>query len=352
VSTLTIRQARERDEARWNGFVLAHPEAEKYHLYGWRRVIVKSFGHPTHYLLAETGGETRGVLPLAQIKSRLFGHFLVSLPFFNYGGVLAADTEAEKALFHRAVELARELGAQHLEVRHLAPLAWFSANGAGGHYFTRRHKVSLRLALPGSAEALWNSLRSKLRSQVRKPLKEGCTAAVGGAELVGEFYRVFAQNMRDLGTPVYSRRLFESVLAEFPGAARIGVVRHQGQPIAAGLVMGFRDILEVPWASSLRAHSRLAPNMLLYWSLLEFACQAGYRRFDFGRSSPESPACRFKEQWGAQPVALSWHYWSAEGRVADLSPGNSRFGLAIALWRRLPLGLANSLGPGIVKYLP
>lgn len=351
---LDIRQATEADAARWDAFALGHPAAEKYHLYGWRRVIERTFGHPTHYLLAEREGEVRGLLPLAQLKSRLFGNFLVSLPFFNYGGILAADDDAGRALLGRAVELAGGLKAAHLEMRHATPLEWFGGGGAGGgHYGTRRHKVSMRLPLPGSPEALWASFRSKLRSQIRKPLKEGCRAVVGGSELVGDFYRVFARNMRDLGTPVYPRALFENVMAEFAADSRIGVVYHHDGPVAAGLVVGLRrDVLEIPWASSLRSHARLAPNMLLYWSLLELAASHGYRTFDFGRSTPQGPTYRFKEQWGAKPLPLSWHYWSPAPEVADLSPANARFSLAIALWRRLPLGVANSLGPSIVKYLP
>ncbi len=353
---VTIRPAESGDEPRWDEFALGHPGAEKYHLYGWRRVIERSFGHPTHYLLAEAAGRVAGLLPLAQVKSRLFGNFLVSLPFFNYGGILANTFEVEQALFERALGLARELKADRLELRHLAPLAWFAAlspNGSGGHYETRGHKVSMRLALPETAEALWGSLKSKLRSQVRRPTKEGCTARVGGPEMLEDFYLVFAENMRDLGTPVYGKGLFESVLAEYPDSARVAAVYLGAQPVAAGLVVGFKDILEVPWASSLRRYSRLAPNMLLYWTMIEHACQAGYRRFDFGRSTEEASTHRFKEQWGARAAHLSWHTWSAaRGGGAEATPENPKFALAIKLWQHLPLALANALGPRLVRCIP
>ena len=353
---LTIRPATAADEARWDAYVLAHPASEKHHLWGWRRVIERTFGHATPYLLAEgQGGAVAGVLPLAQVKSLLFGNHLVSLPFCNYGGILAGSPEAERALFEEAVGLATRLGASQLELRHLNPLAWFEecrANGGAAHYSTRRHKVSMRLALPETPDALWESFKSKLRSQVRKPAKEGCTAAIGGMELMADFYRVFAENMRDLGTPVYPVTLFENVMAEFGGTSHICCVYHAGSPVAAGLVVGFKERLEIPWASSLRSHNSLAPNMLLYWSLLEFACRSGYRTFDFGRSTAGASTHRFKEQWGARPVELSWHCWSQNAAPADLSPGNKKFELAIAVWRHLPLKLANNLGPSIVKYLP
>jgi FemAB-related protein (PEP-CTERM system-associated) len=357
---VVVRLAGEADEERWDAYALGHPLAEKYHLWGWRRVIGKTFGHPTPYLLAERAGAVAGVLPLAHLKSRVFGNLLVSLPFFNYGGILADSQAAGVALFEWALGLAAELRADQLELRHIEPLPWFqerfndlaSRNGASGHFLTRRHKVTMRLALPASPELLWAGLRSKLRSQVRRPLKEGCTARVGGAELAPDFYRVFARNMRDLGTPVYSRALFENVLAEFPAHARIAAVYHGGQPVAAGLVVGFKGILEVPWASSLRSHNHLAPNMLLYWTMLEFACQAGYQCFDFGRSSQGGSTCRFKEQWGASPQELNWHTWNATDVARDVSPQNGKFRLAISLWQRLPLPIANGLGPGLVKYIP
>ncbi|MFH0810744.1 MAG: FemAB family XrtA/PEP-CTERM system-associated protein [Pseudomonadota bacterium] len=345
------------DLPRWDDYVLATPRAENYHLAGWGRVIQASFGHGLYYLLAEEGGKVAGVLPLAQVRSRAFGNHLVSLPFFNYGGIIAEDEAAEKALFEAAVHLAEHLKADSLELRHSTALPWFAElpDGlAGGHPFTRRHKLAMRLVLPASAEELWDGFKSKLRSQIRKPLKEGCRIEIGGSELAGDFYRVFAENMRDLGTPVYSPRFFRNVLAEFPQAAKVAVVYHRGGAVAAGLVVGFRqDTLEIPWASSLRRGNHLSPNMLLYWGLLEHACRAGYRRFDFGRSSVESNTARFKAQWGASPEPLHWHGWSSRrSSGAGPSPDNPRFALAIRLWKRLPLAVANVLGPPLVKYIP
>ncbi len=242
--------------------------------------------------------------------------------------------------------LGRELGASHVELRHTA------AQLAG--WPTRTDKVSMRRALPDSAATLNKQLGASLRSQIRRPIKAGASAAHGGAELLDEFYAVFAENMRDLGTPVYPRSLFAAVLREFPQRARICVIRIGARPVAAGFTIGHRGMLEIPWASSLREFNPTSVNMLLYAQLLEQAIADGYAVFDFGRSTVDSGTYRFKRQWGAEPVQLHWHYWLRDGRAEPpkLNPDNPRYRAAISAWQRLPLGLANRLGPMIVRNLP
>jgi FemAB-related protein (PEP-CTERM system-associated) len=211
----------------------------------------------------------------------------------------------------------------------------------------------MRLALPADSAALSKNFPAKLRSQIRRAEKEGMTCRIGGAELLDDFYAVFSRNMRDLGTPIYGRGFFAEILKTFPDAARVGAVYLGTRPVAAGFLYGYKETLEIPWASSDRRYNRLAPNMLLYKSVLEHACEQKFRIFDFGRSTPESGTYRFKEQWGAQPVGLHWYYWLADGCVPpDLSPSNSKYRLAISVWRRLPLALSRRLGPNIVRYIP
>jgi FemAB-related protein (PEP-CTERM system-associated) len=208
------------------------------------------------------------------------------------------------------------------------------------------------VGLPESAETLHRQLPSKLRSQIKRPLREGAACVSGGRELLDEFYRVFARNMRDLGTPVYPKRFFSAILEQFPHA-RLLVVRLANAPVASGMVIGHRDTLEIPWASSLRSANALGVNMLLYWEALSCACAQGYRRFDFGRSTPDSGTYRFKRQWGAQPLQLYWHYWLRNRTEPPrLNPSNPRYRLAVSAWQHLPLPLANVLGPLIVRYLP
>jgi FemAB-related protein (PEP-CTERM system-associated) len=344
---VTVSAAAAEDAARWDAFVDGAAGATAYHGFGWKRVVEESFGHRTHYLQAADGsGRIRGVLPLVRLKSVLFGKFLVSMPFFNYGGICAEEPEVRAALLAAGVDIARAEGVSHLELRETSLL------NAGLPVKTT--KVCMRLALPGTAAELWGTFDAKLRSQVRRPGKEGMTARVGREEELDGFYRVFAANMRDLGTPVYSKRFFANILAAFPERSWIHTVyTGNGEPVASGFLLGHRETLEIPWASALRAFNRFSPNTLLYWSALSFACEHGYRCFDFGRSTPGEGTYRFKEQWGAQPVQLYWHYWlSAGGGLPELNPHNPRYQAAIRLWRRLPLPVTRVLGPAIVRNLP
>ncbi len=236
-------------------YVTQHPQASSYHRPAWLDVIRAAFGHETRYLAAETPDGLAGVLPLVFFNSRLFGRFAVSLPFVNYGGVLADHHEAERALLARAIEDTGHAGGAHLELRHSAQ--HFSDLAA------KRHKVAMELLLQTSVDAQWSGIDRKLRNQVRKAEKSALECVSGGCELLSSFYEVFATNMRDLGTPVYSRRFFHEVLSVFPEHTRVFVVRLNGRPIAASIVHWHRDRIEVPWASSLREFNALCGNVLL-----------------------------------------------------------------------------------------
>ena len=270
---------------------------------------------------------------------------MVSVPFVNYGGAIGADERVEGALMDEAARIARELGVGHIEFRDTVR--------RGEAWPVRTDKVEMVLDLPGCTDELARSLGSKVRAQIKRPQRAGASVTWGHLDRLAEFYGVFARNMRDLGTPVYSRRFFEQILSTFEDAAQIVVVSIRGVPVAAGLLLAHRETMEIPWASSMREHNRLGVNMLLYWEALGRAITNGYRRFDFGRSSQDSGTYRFKKQWGAQPLQLYWHYWLRCGdKLPALNPDNPKFRLAIAIWRRLPLALTNRLGPAIVRYLP
>lgn len=346
MANFTISNLAQNEEPAWDRYVEEHPEATGYHSIGWRHLITKAFGHPTFYFMAKDGqGEVRGILPLVFLKSPSFGQFLVSLPYVNYGGLIADDPEVQAALLGVASAKAKELDASHIELRHTGgpELAWPKKD----------HKVSMRLDLPARFEDLMKAFPPKLRSQVRRGEKEGMTVHVGGLEMLDDFYRVFSRNMRDLGTPVYRKDFFAAILTAFPKAATIAVVRYDGNPVATGFLYGFRHTVEIPWASSDRRYARFAPNMFLYGSVLKYACEQGYRCFDFGRSSKESGTYRFKEQWGAKPVQLHWYYWLRDGGpLPELNPQNPKYALAIRLWQQLPIPVTTMVGPMIAKYLP
>jgi FemAB-related protein (PEP-CTERM system-associated) len=218
----------------------------------------------------------------------------------------------------------------------------------------RTDKVSMWLPLPADKEVLWAQIGSKLRAQIKKGLGHGLTFEVGDARLLDDFYRVFSTNMRDLGTPVYGKTFFETVLKDAPGLPELVVGRTaQGQPVAAALVLRHGTRMEVPWASTLRSANGLNANVALYWTLLSHACDTGCSTFDFGRSTVNASTHRFKKQWGAREVPLFWHYWMANnGSVPQINPGNPKYTMAISLWRRFPVAFANRLGPHIARALP
>jgi FemAB-related protein (PEP-CTERM system-associated) len=335
----------QEDAARWDAFVKQHPGASVYHLSGWRTVCQSAFGHECPYLLAEAGGELVGVLPLVRLNSRLFGHFVVSMPYFNYGGALCQNEAARQALLKAAVEHAQREGCSHMELRDTSPLPGWPA---------RTDKVAMWLTLPDSVEALWQSIGSKVRAQIKKSREAQLSFSFGGAELLEDFYSVFAIHMRDLGTPVYSKRFFATILQKAPGQPVLVVGRNsQGEPVSVALLLRFGHRMEVPWASTLRSAHGANANMALYWQLLSYACEQGCQQFDFGRSTQDAPTHRFKKQWGAQPVQLHWHYWLASGgELPQLNPNNPKYRLAIGVWKRLPVWLTKLMGPPIVRNLP
>jgi FemAB-related protein (PEP-CTERM system-associated) len=329
----------------WDGFVRAHPHGGVEHLSDWQTIFSGVFGHQPIYLTALRGDRPVGVLPLVAFKSMIFGRSLISLPYTSYAGLLSTEPAASAALVSAALSAARDFGANHVELR-----------GIDRQLDTvpfRSHKVGARLDLPATSEAMWTRLDRKLRNQVRKAQKEKLTVFEGGDELVPEFYRVFRKNMRDLGTPVFPRGLFEYALRLGSVDARVHIVRLNETAVAGGLSLGWRDTILVPWASSLREYRHLCGNVLLYWSMIERAVERGYQRFDFGRSTPGGGTHNFKTQWGADDFPLHWEYplLPASG-IPDAGPSNPRLQAFIAAWRRLPLPVASALGPVITRHLP
>lgn len=332
--------------ADWDQYVSNHAGGTLYHLQAWRSIISSEFGVDTHYFCArDPGGKIVGVLPLVRLRSWLFGDFLVSLPYVNYGGSLAAGTDVDDALMEAACDLARQLCLSHIEFRDTRP--------RNGNWPVRTDKVTMVMDLPSTADELRRTLGAKIRAQIKRPEREGATVAVGGAELTAAFYAVFSRNMRDLGTPVYRQSFFRRIRNALPGIAEFVVVSVGGTPAAAGLLLHHRGRSEIPWASSLRSMNHLGVNMLLYWECLRSSIQRGSTQFDFGRSTVGASTFRFKEQWGAKPRQLYWHYWLRDGgEVPNLSPSSPKYALAIRAWQRLPLPVANAVGPLIVRYLP
>jgi FemAB-related protein (PEP-CTERM system-associated) len=347
IDTTAIRIEALDDDAQddWSAYVAKHPHASMYHDYRWRAVIENSFGHECFYLAARNAHEKLcGVLPLMRLRSRLFGDFAISLPFFNYGGPLADNARIAKQLLDHAAVIAQDFQLKHLEIRATQPLSDWPA---------RTDKASMIKSLPPTGEQLDDEIGAKVRAQIKRARQEAATIFVGHSDLLDDFYHVFAINMRDLGTPVYGKNFFRNILAAFPQQSHIVVVRLQGKPVAAAFLLGYRDMLEIPWASTLRSVNALNMNMLLYREVLGFAIERNYKFFDFGRSTIDAGTYRFKRQWGAQPLQHYWYYWlPGGGELPGLKPDSPKFKLLIAAWQRLPVAISKLIGPHIVKYLP
>jgi FemAB-related protein (PEP-CTERM system-associated) len=320
-------------------------QASIYHNSRWSQLIKKVFGHESHYLMAVENEKVVGILPLVQLKSLLFGNFLISMPYFNYGGVVADTQETMISLISSAHELSGELDCAHIEMR-------FDSEQAI-ELPTRTDKITMLLDLPDDPEELWQNLGSKIRAQVKRPIREGVEFLTGGQELLDEFYYVFSINMRDLGTPVYSRQFFREMLSTFSENTFIAIVRLNGEPVGAGFLIGNNGKLEIPWASTLRKFNRLGVNMFMYWNILKTAMEKNYKVFDFGRSSKDAGTLKFKKQWGGYEKQLYWYYDLPTGEsLPGLNPKNKKFTAAISAWKKLPVKVSNLIGPQIVKNLP
>jgi len=339
----------ESDGTGWNDFVRSMPDATSYHLYEWKDIIADSFGHRCHYLAAVSeDGVWQGVLPLVEMRSAIFGHFMVSVPFVNYGGLLYRTEDAASVLLEKAEGLRRSSGAGFVELRHMG----FRYDGLPA----REHKVTMILELANDADSQWKGFKSEIRNRTRKAEKSGLEPSVGGTELLDDFYSVFVRNMRDLGTPVLAKRFFRNVLGALPDNTRIFTVRHQGKAIGAAVAVWYDDMLEFPWVSSIRDYRSLCPNNMLYWEAIKYAITNGFRRFDFGRSTfdeSHSGTYNFKKQWGAQPVQLYWQYLvDTEAEIPEFNSSNPKYQTAIRIWQHLPVPLTRLLGPMVVRNIP
>jgi FemAB-related protein (PEP-CTERM system-associated) len=347
-TTIRVHEGHQLDQQlpRLEAFVLQQRQVSLTRHPAWLAVLRDGLQQTPICLEAIAEDNTRGLLPLAYIHSVLFGRFLVSLPYLNYGGVIAHNDATAALLIDRAVQLADSLDVRYLELRHEQGLD----HPALGHRLGT--KVHMRLPLPTSAEVLWKQLNCKVRNQVGKGKKSGLNVVWGGQELLREFFAVFSHHMRDLGTPTYGKRLFASILRHFPNRAELCVVRADAKPAAAALLLHGWGVSEVPSACCLRRYNHTCANMLMYWHLLERAVERQQAFFDFGRSSQESPTYRFKKQWGATETPAQWQYYLRRGSVGDMRPENPRYQRLIRLWQRLPVSLARLIGPRIVRGIP
>jgi FemAB-related protein (PEP-CTERM system-associated) len=331
-----------RDDAHWDAFVLNASDSSYAHLSQWRAILSDSYGVRGSYLAAVENGTIRGILPLALVRSHLLGNCLVSMPFMDYGGVCCnGDEQAESVLVQAAQAMAPSHGAvlslRYLHDHRLTLPSW-------------NDKVSMFLDLDGSEEVLWKRLPSERRNRIRKGRQCGLQASVHGVEGLSDFYSVLAGNMRDVGSPVHSRRFFHQIMKHLNDHARILLVRLGEQSIGAALMLSYKGILSIPWVSSSRAFFEKYPNQILYWEAIRYASANGCVALDFGRCSYGSGTYEAKRQWGAKPVRLHWYYYPETTRP----PGGDvdRYGWFTDIWKRLPLPVANVIGPWLRPGIP
>ena len=339
---LTVRPLAASDLARWDAYVHAHPEATFFHRAGWKRVIEDAFGHRTHFLLAEQGGAIVGVLPLAEIKSALFGHSLGSLPFCAYGGIVADDDAAFRALDTAAQALARQLGVGALEYRSLA--------ARHADWPAKDLYVTFRKPIEPEPEANMNAIPRKQRAMVRKGIKAGLAGEVDAG--TARFFRAYSASVHRLGTPVFSRRFFQLLKDEFGDDCEVLTITLDGRVISSVMSFYFRDEVLPYYGGGVAAARAVAGNDFMYWELMRRACERGLGVFDFGRSKRGTGSFDFKKNWGFEPAPLHYEYFLVKDRVVpEINPLNPKYRLFIQAWKKLPLPVANLIGPYIVKDL-
>jgi len=329
----------------WDAYTTSAAPERLYHRWLWREVIEETFGHKPYYLAAVENGQICGVLPLVSIRSRFFGNSLVSIPFFTYGGIIADHADAREALLAGAVELGRELNARHIELRQgeSRSLSWPMSCS----------KVTMEIQLPATVDDYCNQLSPSRRKRLRYNLKRGLTAEWGGPESLSMFYKIFATNMRNLGTPVYPKTFFANQMRHLGEKIRILSLWDGGTPVAASFVTAHLDTLELPWAASLPEARKKEAPMIMYWALIEKAIEEGFRKVDLGRCSPGGGTYEFKRHWNPVERPLHWYYWpTADPSQSHSQAGTQNIRLASRVWKRLPLIVANSLGPRLVRSIP
>lgn len=341
VNACLVRRFEEGDAKRWDAFVAATPQATFFHLAAWRSII-EGLRHRCHYLYAERQGAVTGILPLAEIHSWLFGHALISTPFCVYGGVVAADPESEACLVQAAAALADELRVDYLELRNRGP--------AQPGWPVKDLYVTFRKSIFPDDERNLMAFTADRRRTIRKSMKNGLKAHHDGS--IDEFYPVYAESVRNLGTPVLPRSHYARVQQAFGDACETTVITHQGQPVATVINFYFRDEVHTYYGGSVRRARELKANDFMYWAVMQRAVERGMRIYDFGRSKQGAGSYDFKTHWGFEPEPLPYAYHLVRAtQVPNVSPTNKKYGLFIKAWQRLPLPVSRALGPFLARNL-
>ena len=339
---LKVRELTKEDFERWDSFVDSHPVATFFHRAAWKTVLEHAFGHSTFYLYAERNGTIEGLLPLARIKSLLFGDTLVSTPFCAYGGIVADNEEAISTLRQAACDLAERLGVGSLELRNMQP--------SGENWPTKELYVTFRKEISPDVEDNMMAIPRKQRAMVRKGIKAGLHSELDdGWE---RLYRIYAESVRNLGTPVFPAKLFRILREVFGPDCGVLIVTQDQQDIAGVMSFYFRDEVIPYYGGSLPVSRSVKGNDFMYWELMRRSCEQGIRTFDYGRSKIGTGSYSFKKNWGFTPEPLSYEYYLVKsGSIPEVNPMNPKYQMFIKAWRKLPLPVANFIGPMLARNL-
>lgn len=329
--------------ARWDAFVMGCPQATFFHRAGWQNIVREVFQHDCYFLYAEVDGLIQGVLPLGHVNSWLFGNSLTSLPFAVYGGVAALTEQAADALEFEAQKIAQSLGVDHLELRNVNP--------RHTDWPTQDLYVTFRKAIFAEEEANLLAIPRKQRAMVRKGIKNGLVSEIDSN--VDRFFALFADNVHRHGTPAMPKKYFKALCTEFGADCEVLTASApDGRALSSVLSFYFRDEVLPYYAGDDEAARDLAANDFKYWELMRRACVRGLKVFDFGRSKQGTGPYAFKKNWGFEPTPLHYEFCLYKrDAIPQNNPNNAKYKLLIATWRRMPIGLANWLGPFVVRNL-
>lgn len=339
---MEIKQLDESRKSDWDTFVNDCTEATFFHLAGWREVVERAFGHKTHYLFAEDEGRIVGVLPLGHVRSLLFGNALISSPFCVYGGAIAESDSVRVALEEEACRLAKELGVDYLELRNI------KSHGSGRP--TKSLYVTFRKALDPDPEKNLAAVPRKQRAMIRKGIATGLRGVIDTG--IDRFFAAYSESVRNLGTPVFSKRYFAILKEVFGDTCEILSVEQQGRVIASVMSFYFRDEVLPYYGGGTEEARDLKGNDFMYWEVMRRATEKGVRVFDYGRSKVGTGSYRFKTHWGFEPEPLAYEYELVKAKtVPEINPLNPKYRYFIAAWQRLPLPVSNLVGPWISRNL-
>ncbi|MES1245327.1 MAG: FemAB family XrtA/PEP-CTERM system-associated protein [Acidobacteriota bacterium] len=332
-------------EAKWDRYVRQTPGSTFFHQLGWRWLVERVFGHRAHYLLARQGEEIAGVLPMFELKSRLFGHSLVSIPFAIGGGIVADDEDAERLLLDEARRLAEERGVDYLELRSEKPVA--------DDLPTKDLYVTFRADLAEGEDALLRRMDRKRRQMMTYVSKAGFEHRTAGIEELPLFYDLFCQSMRHHGTPVYPRLFLREILDRHPADTNLFFVHHEGRPVAGVLNLMWQGVIMPFYAGADRSVRPRGVDDYLYLSILRWGREHGFHTFDFGRSKRGTGAHAFKARWGMEEIPLAYQYHLVKAReLPNVSPANPKYQALIRVWQKLPLPVTRLVGPRIIGRIP